>query len=132
MTDLNTPDRSDAEWFRRSLVQLGRCPKATYTTLRRSRRWKSRGQLTMIGALHCLHMHSMRAGGVPETRDVLGRMAKHVRELGLHRDPAVVKHPEEDKLEKMLFGTLYKDRSVPILRSLRPFTDILELVRHDL
>lgn len=57
-------------------------------------------------------MHSMRAGGVPETRDVLGRMATHVRELGLHRDVTIKHHSEEEKLEKMLFGTLYKDRQV--------------------
>lgn len=54
----------------------------------------------------------MRAGGVPETRDILGRMASHVRELGLHRDIAIKNNPEEEKLEKMLFGTLYKDRQV--------------------
>lgn len=57
-------------------------------------------------------MHSMRAGGVAETRDILGRMATQVRELGLQRDRAVKQHPEEEKLEKMLFGTVYKDRSV--------------------
>lgn len=54
----------------------------------------------------------MRAGGIPETRDVLARMANHVRELGLHRDINVKDKPDEEKLEKMLFGTLYKDRCV--------------------
>lgn len=36
MTDLDTPDRSDADWFRRSLMMLEQCTRPTYTSLRRS------------------------------------------------------------------------------------------------
>lgn len=117
MTDLSTTDRSDAEWFRRAILMLEQCLGPSYTALSEFELYlcarvclTDRGE----GALHCLHMHSMRAGGVSETRDVLGRMATQVRELGLQRDRGIREHPEEVKLEKMLFGTVYKDRQVSL------------------
>lgn len=113
MTDLNTTDRSDAEWFRRCISMLDQCERASCTALSECAIDKQApmNELTLFAeALHCLHMHSMRAGGVSETRDILGRMASQVRELGLQRDRGSTEHPEEEKLEKMLFGTIYKDR----------------------
>lgn len=34
ITDLDTPDRSDADWFRRSVVMLDQCSRPTLTSLR--------------------------------------------------------------------------------------------------
>lgn len=37
ITDLDTPDRSDGDWFRRSVMMLDQCPRPTYTALREYR-----------------------------------------------------------------------------------------------
>ncbi|ORY31058.1 hypothetical protein BCR39DRAFT_104326 [Naematelia encephala] len=84
-------ERDHAEWYKRSIVELDG--------------WSQASTESLI-ALHFLHMYTVQAGGILETRDVLKRMAVQVRGLSIHH------WPSDERDAKLLFATIYKDRLV--------------------
>ena len=65
-----------------------------------------------------LHLYVLAAGGPQDMRDILGRMAWQVKELGFHRDVTAKLYPASDAADRLFFMTLYKDRCAPAHSSL--------------
>lgn len=87
--------REDSGYFCRAVLEL--------------QQWGG-ASLTALGTLHCLHLFTLLSGGAAEMRDVLGRMAWQVREMGLHAvDPAAL-FAAEDRVDRLFYTTLHEDK----------------------
>lgn len=60
--------------------------------------------------LHIIHLYVLAVGGAQDMRNMLGRMAWQVMELGLHRAVTARNYPAGDRVDRLFFMTLYKDR----------------------
>jgi hypothetical protein len=89
--------REDSGYFCRAVLELQKWGGASLTTL---------------GALQCLHLFTLLSGGAAEMRDVLGRMAWQVRELGLHQVDSAGLFAQEDRVDRLFYTTLHEDKWV--------------------
>jgi hypothetical protein len=72
--------------------------------------WVNNADITFAVALHIIHTAALLVAGPEEVQSLLGRMAWQCRELGIHRHVTARSYAPADKIERLFYTTLYKDR----------------------
>lgn len=97
--------REDVTYFRLALNYLDEWGAASCTALGEL----VKSVLLTPGALQCLHLFAQLVGGPDDTRELLGAMSWHARELGLHRKETAAAYPAMDRVGTLFFSSMYKD-----------------------